>query len=258
MSDSTKTDYEALNRQLYERFKNGDAQALERLLDLNKRIAFAIAKKYYFLLEERPAYDLEDIQQIATIGLWEAITSVWDPDKGGLYTPAKWVIARKMREIFKSHKSSSLNAPVPGGEDGDAEKQDRLIDENAAQPDIEAYASERCREYLNFIQENGAKPVELNRLKAYCYGYGPQPTHDLIKSCLIMRSRSPVVIVFRERWLGAQISYYPSPMAGLGKIRITSSFSDPTADKAIKRLELTERLENKLRNRMEMAANDDE
>lgn len=257
MSETTKTDYEALNRQLYERFKNGDAQALERLLDLNKRIAFAIAKKYYFLLEERPAYDLEDIQQIATIGLWEAITSVWDPDKGGLYTPAKWVIARKMREIFKSHKSSSLNAPKRGGEDDDTEKQDFLVDTNAAQPELESYASERCREYLDFIQEHGAKPGELILLKAYCYGYGPQPTQEAIKSCLITRSRSPVVIVFREHWLGAQISYYPSPMAGLGRIRIKSSFSDPTGDKAIKRIELTERLESKLQKRLGMKNDDD-
>lgn len=258
MSEAKKTDHAAENRELYEQFREGNASALERLVELNKRIAFDIAKKYYFVLEERPAYDFEDIQQIAMIGLWEAITSVWDPEKGGLYTPAKWVISRKMRRILKSNRSSSLNAPMPGGEDQDTEKQDFLVDMNAKQPDIEAYASERCLEYLNFIQENGAKPVELNRLKAYCYGYGPQPTQEAIKSCLIIRSRSPVVIAFKERWLGAQISYYPSPMASMGEIRIKSSFSDPTADKAIKRLELTERLENKLRNRMGMAANDDE
>lgn len=251
-----KKDYEALNRELYERFKNGDAKALENLLELNARIAFDIAKKYYYFTEERPAYDIEDIRQMAMIGLWEAITSVWDPDKGGLYTPAKWVISRKMREIFKSHKSSSLNAPKRGGEDDDTEKQDFLVDPNAAQPELESYASERCREYLDFIQDNGAKPGEFVLLKAYCYGYGPQPTHEAIKSCLITRSRSPVVKQFCERWLGPQISYYPS--IRYEKTPIRSSFiSDPTFEKAAKRIELVERLESKLQKRLGMK-NDDE
>lgn len=249
MSEAKKTDHAAENRELYEQFREGNASALERLIELNKRIAFDIAKKYYFVLEERPAYDFEDIQQIAMIGLWEAITSVWDPDKGGLYTPAKWVISRKMRRILKSNRSSSLNAPMPGGEDQDTEKQDFLPDLDAIDPQLQAYASTRCQEYFDFMADH-ADPEELNQLKLYCLGYIERPARKSIESALFLGPQPPIIRAFREKWLGDQISYFPSPMARLGKIRIVSSFSDPTAEKALKRIELVERLESRLTRRL--------
>lgn len=248
MSEAKK-DYDAINRELYEKFKAGDAKALEDLLVLNKRMAYKIAQKYYSFLNERPSYDIEDLNQLALMGLWEAITSAWDPEKGGLYTVAKWRISNKMQEVIKSNRSSSLNAPMPGGEDQDTEKQDFLPDLDAIDPQLQAYASERCNEYFLFMADY-ANPEELQRLKLYCLGYIEKPSRKSIESALFLGPQPPVIRAFREKWLGDQISYYPSPMARLGKIRIVSSFSDPTADKALKRIELVERLENKLQYRL--------
>jgi hypothetical protein len=244
-------DFDAENRKLYERFQNGSVSALEAMIKLNKPLAMKMANKYYHAanLEYRPSIDREDLEQMATVGVWQAIMS-WEPERGVLSQVIVWKIKTEMREVFRVGKSVSLNTPVPGGEDRDTEQQDLIPDPGAVDPSDELYTSERCKEYFRFVEDQGAKPKELELLKAYCYGYGPQPALGAIRSCLITGPQTPVVKAFREKWLDNQVSYYPSPLARIGQIRITSSFADPTADNAIKRIELLERLQYRLNNKI--------
>ncbi|WP_170829515.1 sigma factor [Acidaminobacter hydrogenoformans] len=252
MSAEIKIDYDARNRELYQRFKDGDAKALEEMLEFNRPLAMKWANKYFRAakLEYRPSLDREDLESMAMIGAWRAITEKWDPDRGPLSTVIIWTIKTEFREVFRVGMSVSLNTPAGKNEDGQADQQSMLPDLDAVDPELQTYASERCQEYFSFMADH-ADPVELKRLKAYCLGYIEQPSRKSIESALITGPQPPLVKAFRERWLGSQLSYYPSPMASMGNVRPTlRGHADPTGDKAMMRIELLERLENKLQNRL--------
>jgi hypothetical protein len=239
-------DYDKLNRELYERFKIGDELALKDLINLNRGLAISRANIFYKAasLEYRPSIGLEDLEQIALIGVWQGILK-WDPERGNLSKMIVWSISNEMRAVFKTGLSVSLNEPVPGGEDRDTEKQDLIPDLDAIDPALECYSSVRCREYFDFMADH-ADPIELQKLKRYVYGIDERPKKREIQSCQLFFSRDPAVQAFKEKFLERRIDYYRS--SGFAD----ATHKDPTAFAAIKRIELINSLEVTIKKNLEM------
>lgn len=108
---------EAEERYYIEKFKNGDKEAREKLIEHNLRLVAHIAKKY-----SGSVRDSEDIISIGTIGLIKGISS-FDPDKGArLATYAARCVENEILMLMRSNKKMqgdvSLNETIGTDKEG--------------------------------------------------------------------------------------------------------------------------------------------
>ncbi len=104
-------------RDYFEKFKNGDMNARNVLIERNLRLVAHIAKKYY-----STTCDTDDLISIGTIGLIKAIDS-FNPDSGTRFaTYAGKCLQNEILMYFRAQKKqaleSSLSDPVETDKDG--------------------------------------------------------------------------------------------------------------------------------------------
>lgn len=107
----------AEERYYIEKFKNGDKEAREKLIEHNLRLVAHIAKKY-----SGSVRDSEDIISIGTIGLIKGVSS-FDPDKGArLATYAARCVENEILMLMRSNKKMqgdvSLNETIGTDKEG--------------------------------------------------------------------------------------------------------------------------------------------
>ncbi len=102
---TTKEEYE-----LWDRIKNGDKKAFDRLVDSNLRYVMSVAKKYLASKES-----IEDLYQAGCLGLVKAAHK-FDASLGFHFISfAKYYVENEIRKLAYghiNHKSISLDAPI--------------------------------------------------------------------------------------------------------------------------------------------------
>ncbi len=98
------------------RYKEGDLEARNVLIERNLRLVAHIVKKYQGMEEET-----EDLISIGTIGLIKAVTT-FDAEKGKLATYAARCIENELLMLFRSRrklaKETSLYEPIGNDKEG--------------------------------------------------------------------------------------------------------------------------------------------
>ena len=108
---------EKKEREYLERFKNGDTEARNKLVEHNLRLVAHIIKKYYGTQSEQ-----DDLVSIGTIGLIKAINTFQPDKKTRLSSYASRCIENEILMHFRSAKKSaqdvSLNETIDTDKDG--------------------------------------------------------------------------------------------------------------------------------------------
>lgn len=105
-------------REYLERYKNGDAEAREILINRNMRLVAHIIKKY-----QSTDYEMEDLLSVGSIGLIKAVNT-FNPDKGSrLGTYAAKCVENEILMLFRAGKKFSKEVSIyePIGTDKDGE-----------------------------------------------------------------------------------------------------------------------------------------
>ncbi len=105
--------------ELLEKWKNGDMEARDELIEHNLRLVAHIVKKYY-----NTGADQDDLISIGTIGLIKAV-STFNSDKGiHLATYAARCIENEILMFFRNQKKSAqdvfISEPIDTDKDGNA------------------------------------------------------------------------------------------------------------------------------------------
>ena len=122
-------------RDYVERYRLGDEQAKDILIERNLRLVAHIVKKYQSIGE-----DTEDLISIGTIGLIKAVTT-FDADKGSrLATYAARCIDNELLMMFRTRKKSSRDVSIhePIGTDKGYHSQ-LIKNKDANKPEIHNY-----------------------------------------------------------------------------------------------------------------------
>lgn len=106
-------------RECFNRMKNGDKDARNKLIEHNLRLVAHIVKKYYMSISEQ-----DDLVSIGTIGLIKAVDT-FDVSKGiRLSSYAARCIENEILMFFRNCKKSaqdvSMNEPIDTDKDGNA------------------------------------------------------------------------------------------------------------------------------------------
>ena len=114
-------------KEAFEQFRNGSAEARERIICHNLRLVAHIAKKYYSSTE-----DQDDLVSIGTIGLIKAVDS-FDSEKGARFaTYAARCIENELLMHFRAGKKTqgtlSLCDPIDGEGEGGLTLNDVMAD----------------------------------------------------------------------------------------------------------------------------------
>lgn len=100
-------------RELSERYQNGDIEAKNKLVSCNLRLVVMCAKKYLSLSN---SFTLDDLIQEGNLGLMRAVDT-FDPDKGRFTTYAiNWINQSISRALY--NKSRMIRVPVHSAEKG--------------------------------------------------------------------------------------------------------------------------------------------
>ena len=105
-------------REYLERYKNGDLEAREILINRNMRLVAHIIKKY-----QGADYESEDLLSVGTIGLIKAVNT-FNPNKGSrLGTYAAKCVENEILMLFRAGKKYSKEVSIyePIGTDKDGE-----------------------------------------------------------------------------------------------------------------------------------------
>lgn len=105
-------------REYLERYKNGDAEAREILINRNMRLVAHIIKKY-----QSTDYEMEDLLSVGSIGLIKAVNT-FNLDKGSrLGTYAAKCVENEILMLFRAGKKFSKEVSIyePIGTDKDGE-----------------------------------------------------------------------------------------------------------------------------------------
>lgn len=105
-------------REYLERYKNGDLEAREILINRNMRLVAHIIKKY-----QGSDYESEDLLSVGTIGLIKAVNT-FNPNKGSrLGTYAAKCVENEILMLFRAGKKYSKEVSIyePIGTDKDGE-----------------------------------------------------------------------------------------------------------------------------------------
>lgn len=156
--------------------QNGDTSRLGELYDRNRGLLYQLAKRYVGV---DIAVTLDDLVQAGFLGLVAAVDA-WDPERGAWSTIAHLHVRKAMRDAvglhgtrIRAHNGAvSLDAPIPGDEDGDSSRLDALADESLPDPDEAIIREERhtaLHEAIGRLAEDRAEAVRLHDLDGRTY-----------------------------------------------------------------------------------------
>ncbi len=175
-------------REYLEKYKNGDMEARNKLVEHNLRLVAHIAKKY-----SGSNYDNEDLISIGTIGLIKGISS-FDASKGTrLATYAARCVENELLMLMRSKKKTqgevSLNDPIGTDKEGnqiyliDVMKSDggEIFDEIQTRDDIKKL-------YENIKSELSERERYIITLRYGLYDGNCKTQHEIAESLGISRS----------------------------------------------------------------------
>lgn len=160
------------NEELVQLYQQGDKQALEKLLELNKGIVFKVANKFY--IEGSNSIDREDLEQEGFIGLMIAAERYnFDMDN-----PAKfityaihWIYQRISRYVKYKNTNEEISLNTPIGEEGDHELIDTIEGADYGFENIEEKIYiKQLREELEMAMYENTTLKERNIIKLH-YGW---------------------------------------------------------------------------------------
>ena len=158
---------------LVERFRQGDGDALNALLERYRRFVRAKARGYFLV-----GADFDDIEQEGMIGLYKAVRDFRDDRQASFRAFAELCITRQIITAIKTatrQKHQPLNqyvsiSGVRGGEDpGERSVEQLLDDHNVADPAEEVVSGER----MDAMRESMAQMLsglEVDVLRLYVEG----------------------------------------------------------------------------------------
>ena len=170
------------------RYKNGDVEAKNILIERNLRLVAHVVKKY----SEKGA-ETDDLISIGTIGLIKAITT-FDPDKGArLATYAAKCIDNEILMYFRSEKKRSgdisLQEPIVKDKDGnEVSLLDKLYDEDADVFDKVDLKMQVKRLYECMRKRLAKRESAVLQLRYGLCGYLPLTQNEIAKKLNISRS----------------------------------------------------------------------
>ena len=155
-------------KKLIDEFKNGSAEAKNKLVEHNLRLVAHIVKKYYANAEEQ-----DDLISIGTIGLIKAINS-FDDSKGiKLATFASRCIENEILMYFRSKKRNSQDISISEPIDTDSEGNPlTLIDIISIEDDIAdnidlRMKTEKLYQFIDNMNDEREKTIIIMRYGLY-------------------------------------------------------------------------------------------
>lgn len=150
--------------------RNGDPEALLQLWQGYSRYAYKIAMKYQKAAALNGAVDVDDLEQCAFLGFYEAVQG-FDPLQGEFTTMLSYGVRRACRRALgltgrlrKEHYvTDSLDAPVPGTED--ITLADTIPDEAAALPFEQAELQQDIAKALHRLPDSMEQIIRLHDLE---------------------------------------------------------------------------------------------
>ena len=172
---------EATDDALVARYRRGDADALDSLLERYRRFVRAKARGYFLV-----GADFDDIEQEGMIGLYKAVRDFRDDRQASFRAFAELCITRQIITAIKTatrQKHQPLNqyvsiSGVRGTDDPGERTVERLLDDhNVADPAEEVVCSER----MGAMRDSMAKllsGLEVDVLRLYVEGRSYQEIGD--------------------------------------------------------------------------------
>jgi RNA polymerase sporulation-specific sigma factor len=166
---------------LAERFRQGDGDALNALLERYRRFVRAKARGYFLV-----GADFDDIEQEGMIGLYKAVRDFRDDRQASFRAFAELCITRQIITAIKTatrQKHQPLNqyvsiSGVRGGEDPGERSVERLLDDhNVADPADEVVSGERM-DAMRASMAEMLSGLEVDVLRLYVEGRSYQEIGD--------------------------------------------------------------------------------
>lgn len=155
-------------KEYMDKYKNGDIEAKNILVEHNLRLVAHIIKKYYSNYEEQ-----DDLISIGTIGLIKAVNS-FDENKGiKLATYASKCIENEVLMYFRSKKKNSqdisINEPIDSDSEGNPlTLMDIISVEDTVADDIyEKITVQKLYEFIEEIENEREKSIIIMRYGLY-------------------------------------------------------------------------------------------
>ena len=166
---------------LVERFRQGDGDALDALLERYRRFVRAKARGYFLV-----GADFDDIEQEGMIGLYKAVRDFRDDRQASFRAFAELCITRQIITAIKTatrQKHQPLNqyvsiSGIRGGEDpGERSVEQLLDDHNVADPAEEVVSGERM-DAMRASMAEMLSGLEVDVLRLYVEGRSYQEIGD--------------------------------------------------------------------------------
>jgi RNA polymerase sporulation-specific sigma factor len=171
------------DEELVERYRGGDQDALNTLLNRYRRFARSKSRSYFLL-----GADSDDVEQEAMIGLYKAARDFQAEREMSFRAFAELCVTRQVITAIKAatrQKHQPLNqyvsiSGVRGGDDpGERSVEDLLDDHNVSDPADEIVSRERI-DFMRRTMADALSSLEVDVLRLYVAGKSYQEIgHDL-------------------------------------------------------------------------------
>lgn len=175
-------------RECLKRYKEGDQEAREILINRNMRLVAHVIKKY-----QTSDYDMEDLLSVGTIGLIKAVNT-FNPDKGSrLATYAAKCVENEILMLFRAGKKFSTEVSIydPIGTDKDGETVSLLdiLEAEGKEAIEQVILKQDIRKLYETYQQN-LKDTEKTviRMRYGLFGSGEHTQREIAESLGISRS----------------------------------------------------------------------
>ena len=175
-------------RECLKRYKEGDQEAREILINRNMRLVAHVIKKY-----QTSDYDMEDLLSVGTIGLIKAVNT-FNPDKGSrLATYAAKCVENEILMLFRAGKKFSREVSIydPIGTDKDGETVSLLdiLEAEGKEAIEQVILKQDIRKLYETYQQN-LKDTEKTviRMRYGLFGSGEHTQREIAESLGISRS----------------------------------------------------------------------
>lgn len=181
------------NELLVKQYQSGDKNALNELIEANKRIVYKLANKFY--VEGTNSIDKEDLVQEGYIGLMIAAERYdFNNEKKAQFTTyaVHWIYSKINRFIGtrNTNDETSLNTPV--GEDESSERLDYIegVDYGFENIEEKLYNQQLRRELDQVMYEN----LTLQEVEVLKFRYGWDNN-----KCMVLQEIGEILAIKRER-----------------------------------------------------------
>ena len=175
-------------RECLKRYKEGDQEAREILINRNMRLVAHVIKKY-----QTSDYDMEDLLSVGTIGLIKAVNT-FNPDKGSrLATYAAKCVENEILMLSRAGKKFSREVSIydPIGTDKDGETVSLLdiLEAEGKEAIEQVILKQDIRKLYETYQQN-LKDTEKTviRMRYGLFGSGEHTQREIAESLGISRS----------------------------------------------------------------------